>query len=64
MNACLNFPNAEAVAVSAGFASIRWTQPPVVVEKVSAFRPVAAEVRVFDPLGPYFSVRTFVRCSL
>jgi hypothetical protein len=64
MNACLRFPNVEEVAVSAGFASIRWTKPPVVVGKMDVFRPVAPEVNVLAPLGPYFPVRTFVRCSL
>ncbi len=63
MNAYLNFPNARTVAVSAGFASIRWTQP-VVVEKAGLFLPVAPELSVFGPVAPCFIVRTFAKRPL
>jgi len=63
MNTCFSSPLAEAVAVSAGFATIRWTKLGV-REKINGFHPVAQQLPVFEPMGSYFPVRTFVRCSL
>jgi len=63
MNAYFKFPAAETVAMTAGVASIRWTKL-AAVKMTGPVLPAAPELNVLSPLGPYFPVRVFAKCSL